>query len=438
MIEEWAEKHKLPSYRIKQFNLAYYQQLIGSWQELTTWPLELRNQLELEVPFSVLKPVRELKSKDGKTIKVLLERADGTRLESVLMRFKDGRNSVCVSCMVGCPVGCTFCATGKMGFIANLSAREIVEQVMYFARRLKQEQTEPMSLERLRIEKRITTSNVASAENTKSTKKTQKKSQFDNRTIEPLNPSTSSGQANRVTNVVFMGMGEPMLNLEPVMEAVEEMTNPDKLGMGDRHITISTSGYVPQIRELIKRGFKGRLAVSLHAPNQKLRQQLMPIVAKVYPLPQLMAVLDEYVSTTNKRISYEYAMIDGVNDSSEQAKELVKLLKGRLGHVNLIPYNPTDSRVNSKHPSYTTATSRKLLIQPFRESVVSAGRQAPNSKQFLNSKFEYQKEEGSYRRSGRERIREFALVLRSAGIPRTIRLTMGDDIAAACGQLANQ
>lgn len=358
MIEEFATKHQLPGYRVKQFDLAYYQQLIGSWEELTTWPLDLRDQLEQEVRFSSLKPVGELTSIDGRTTKVLLERENGTRLESVLMRFNDGRNSVCVSCMVGCPVGCTFCATGKMGFVANLSAREIVEQVMYFARLLKK-------------------------------------------------------MDERVTNVVFMGMGEPMLNLAEVWKAVEVMTDQQKLGLGARHITVSTSGYVPQIRQLIDLGYRGRLAVSLHAPTQELREKLMPTVAKVYPLAELMKVLDEYAKITNKRISYEYAMIENVNDNRQEAQQLIKLLKKRLAHVNLIPYNPTDGRVNSKH-------------------------QASNLKQIQNIKFKIQNENVVYRRSSEERIRTFANVLRAGGITRTIRITMGDDIAAACGQLANK
>jgi len=384
MIEEFVAKHKLPGYRVKQFDLAYYQQLVESWEELTTWPKELRVELEREMPFSVLEPIRELVSDDGKTIKVLLERRDGTRLEAVLMRFKDGRNSVCVSCMVGCPVGCTFCATGKMGFVANVSAREIVEQVMYFARLLKRE---------LGGDTKNQTINPGMFPSAKATS---------------MIPGFKVDNFPRVTNVVFMGMGEPMLNLGEVWEAVQVMTDQNKLGMGARHVTVSTSGYAPQIRELMELGYRGRLAVSLHAPTQELREKLMPTVAKVYRLTELMKVLDEYAAVTNKRISYEYAMIEGVNDNGQQARQLVGLLKKRLVHVNLIPFNPIVIGLKEK-------------VSRFNPGIGNPGIDAR-----------------MYRRSSVERIRAFANVLRVGGIERTIRITMGDDIAAACGQLANK
>lgn len=329
MIEEFAVSHSLPSFRIKQYNQAVYQQYISSFEELTTWPKSLRQELKQKIKLFNYSDTQDFVSRSGDTVKTLLTRvADGKMVEAVLMRHRDGRNTVCVSCMVGCPVGCRFCATGKMGFGAMLSADEIIDQVLYFARRYKQ-----------------------------------------------------------ITNVVFMGMGEPMLNLKAVLGAISVLTDPEKIGFGQRRIVVSTSGYLPQFRQLIKSGFRGRVAISLHAPNQKLRAQLMP-VAKIYPLNELFAAMDEFVSLTNKRVSYEYLLIDGVNDQDKHARQLTDLLKNRLAHVNLIPYNPIQAE--------------------------------------------------SYQRSSAGRVSRFKILLSQAGIPCTIRVTMGDDIAAACGQLAGK
>lgn len=333
MIEDFVLKHKLAQFRISQFNEQFYTQAIDSFDELTTWPQTLREELKKEVEFSTLILDREFVSKDGSTIKVLFKRkVDNQRIEAVLMKHNDGRNTVCVSCMVGCPVNCKFCATGKMGFGGNLSDREIVDQVLYFQRYLKS------SLE-------------------------------------------------RVTNVVFMGMGEPLLNLDNVLKAIEVFTNPKKLAMSTRRITISTSGYIPQLKTLIENGFRGRIAVSLHASNQELRAKLMP-VAKIFKLSELMQLLDDYVSLTNKRISYEYILIQDVNDSKENALELVDLLSNRLAHVNLIPFN----------------TIR----------------------------------EEDFQKPSKAAIYKFADILRQNGIHTTIRVTMGEDVNAACGQLADR
>jgi 23S rRNA (adenine2503-C2)-methyltransferase len=232
--------------------------------------------------------------------------------------------------MVGCPVNCSFCATGKLGFGGNLDSREIIDQVLHFGRILKSEN-------------------------------------------------------QKITNVVFMGMGEPLLNLQNILSAIQILSDPSKFNLGSRRITISTSGYIPQLQQLIDSGFRGRLAISLHAPNQELRSILMP-VAKVYPLDKLLKTLDGYTKLTGKRISYEYILIDQVTDDLEQAKQLVDLFKHRLAHINLIPYNPI-----------------------------------PNSE---------------FVRPSKNRIHEFSHVLEQADIPHTIRVTMGDDISAACGQLA--
>lgn len=299
--------------------------------------MNLRAQLIDEVDFMSLDVDKEFVSDREDTIKVLFTRkTDGQRIETVLMRHADGRNTVCVSCMVGCPVNCNFCATGKMGFGGNLSATEIVDQVLYFQRY--------------------------------------------------LNNLKEDGEP-KVTNVVYMGMGEPMLNLKEVQSSLDIFTDPDKLGMGARRFTVSTSGYIPQFNQLVHNGYRGRVAISLHAPNQELRAKMMP-VAKIYPLDKLMQTLDDYVELTNKRISYEYILIKGVNDQKEHADQLIEMFKDRLHHLNLIPYNPI--------------------------------------------------REVEYERSSQDNIRYFTSRLAEAGLNYTIRVTMGDDVNAACGQLADR
>lgn len=333
MIDIFIKEHLLPSFRIKQFNLAYYKDFIASFDELTTWPKELREKLKKTVSFSTITPIKEIESADYGTGKVLFSRiSDGKLFESVIMKHKDGRNTVCVSCMIGCPVRCVFCATGKMKFVGNLTAREIVDQVLFFARILKQ-------------------------------------------------------QKQSITNIVFMGMGEPLLNLEQVMAAVKILNNKEFMGFGIRRITISTSGITPKIYELIKLGYKGRLALSLHAPEQNLRESLIPI-AKRYPLPELISAMKAFATQTQLRISYEYILINGINDQPDQARALVNLVgknNSDLVHINLIPYNPVTGV--------------------------------------------------SFKRSSLKSIHAFTKILTDYGISNTSRVTMGDDIKAACGQL---
>jgi len=334
MIKKFLEDNNVPAYRLNQFNKHFYDEYVDSFDQITTWSKDLREKLKQAIPFSTLVKEKSLVSEKKDVIKVLfsLQADSQKKIETVLMKHKDGRNTVCVSCMVGCPVACSFCATGKMGFHGNLTAREIVDQVLYFQRLLKKDK-------------------------------------------------------QKVSNIVFMGMGEPLLNLKNVQEAIDIFTDPKKMGFSSRRITVSTSGYVPQLKQLIEDGYRGRLAVSLHAPNQELREELMP-VAKVYPLHQLMEILDDFTKLTNKRISYEYTLIEEVNDLQSHAKQLIKLLKGRLAHVNLIPINPIQG-----------------------------------------SKFQ---------RPSKNRIFKFASFLKQAKIPYTIRITMGEDIKAACGQLSGK
>lgn len=333
MFNEFITKHNLEKFRIKQLYKQFYGEAISSWEELTTWPKQLREELSKEVEFTSLIPEHEFVSKDGATIKILFKRKlDGQRIETVLMQHQDGRNTVCISCMVGCPVNCTFCATGKMGFGGNLSSTEIVEQVLHFSRSLKLKD-------------------------------------------------------QKVTNVVFMGMGEPMLNLINVEEAIAIFTDPEKMAMSVRRVTVSTSGYIPQFKQLVERGFRGRVAISLHAPNQEMRANLMP-VSKIYPLEKLMETLDDYVELTNKRVSYEYVLIRNLNDQPEHAQQLANMLKHRLSHVNLIPYNPISER--------------------------------------------------DFARSNQQQIEKFTSILKKNRINYSIRVTMGDDVNAACGQLADR
>ena len=333
MITGFATHHHLKKYRIDQFNQAFYQKFITSFDQLTTLSKDLRDKLDQEVPFSTIKKVGVQTSKDTNTTKYLFENNAQQRFETVLMRYKDGRNSICVSCMIGCPVGCTFCATGQMGFIANLSTREIVDQVLHIARDLKT-QNQP------------------------------------------------------VTNIIFMGMGEPLLNLQQVWPAIQTITHPDQVALGSRRITISTSGYATQIKQLITLGYKGRLAVSLHAPDQELRLKLMPHAASAYPLDTLFNSLDHFAHHTKKRLSYEYILIKNLNDQPQHAHLLGKLLTNRPAHVNLIPYNPVPHQ--------------------------------------------------DYERSPRSSVFAFSRILDKHQVQNSIRLTMGTDIKAACGQLATQ
>jgi 23S rRNA (adenine2503-C2)-methyltransferase len=330
-ISEFITQNHLPDFRQKQFNLAYYREFISTFADLTTWPKELRSQLQESVQFTSLTAIKRIISADKSTEKVLFRRiTDGKLFETVLMRHNDGRNTVCVSCMIGCPVGCTFCATGKMGFMGNLSSEEILDQILYFARILKTEN-------------------------------------------------------NSITNIVFMGMGEPLLNLANVLAAIKVITDAAKIGFSERRVTISTSGITPQLHQLILSGYKGRLVLSLHAPNQKLRERLMPI-AKKYPLHGILNELRFFAKETNKRVSYEYILIQGINDKPEHARELFELLGNNLTHINLIPYNPVPGL-------------------PFE-------------------------------RSSQNNIDKFTKILTKCHMQFTQRITMGDDIKAACGQLA--
>jgi len=324
-----------PAYRYKQVNLAIFGQLINSWAEATGLPKDLREKLQAECPLEIQAEVIA----DKRSEKAGIVLADGSIIESVLIKNSDGRNTVCVSSQVGCPLKCAFCATGQNGFRRNLTVDEIIMQVLFFARQLKLKE-------------------------------------------------------ERVDNVVFMGMGEPFLNTENVLSAVKSLNDKEGLNIGARNISISTSGLPEGIHALTKFPLQINLAISLHAPNDNLRQTLMPI-AKKYNLKSIWRALKDYLEIKNRKLMFEYIMIDGVNDSDKQAQELGELLLELPKHllmVNLIPYNL---------------------------SLDSAG-----SSEFKPSK------------AGR--IETFKKILFRRGIETTIRESLGSSISGACGQLAGK
>ena len=303
-----------PAYRARQVWEWAYSQHVASYGEMANVPVALRAQLEATLPFPEALSVREQTSDDGLTRKRLFRLHDGKLVESVLMQYDPrsdsrGRATVCVSSQAGCAMGCVFCATGQGGFDRNLTTGEIVAQILSFAR-----------------EQRVT-----------------------------------GNQA--LTNVVFMGMGEPMANYRDVWGAVERLHDPDGMNMAARHITISTVGLIPGILKLADERLQVGLAVSLHAPDEELREKLIP-TAHRYPLPDILAACREYSSKTGRRVTFEYCLMDRVNDSPEQARALATALDGMLCHVNLIPINPTaDDSLRRPSRGRTLAFQRELVAR---------------------------------------------------------------------------
>jgi 23S rRNA (adenine2503-C2)-methyltransferase len=318
-LESFMAERGQPAYRTRQVR-EWASRGAAGYAEMTNLPAGLRAELEEHVPFSTLAVAAEMTSVDG-TRKTLFETADGRPVEAVLMSYRDGRRSVCVSSQSGCPLTCTFCATGSMRFGRNLKADEIVDQVLHFRRRA------------------------------------------------PVN------------HLVFMGMGEPMMNIENVLAASERLP---EIGVSHRHTAISTVGWIPGIERLAESDMPIRLALSLHAADEALRSQLMPVNDR-YPLRDVLAACETYHERRNRMVFVEYLMLGGVNDSAERAEELADVLDPRVYKVNLIPYNPTDAPYGASTP---------------------------------------------------EAIAGFRDVLERRGLRATVRLTRGQDIAAACGQLA--
>ncbi|HYL27020.1 MAG TPA: 23S rRNA (adenine(2503)-C(2))-methyltransferase RlmN, partial [Candidatus Nitrosotalea sp.] len=284
--EEFARHFDLKPYRLRQLYRAATKELLGSVDEVTTLPKELRAAMVGRgVTFSAIEPIAVQRSNDEQTTKALFRLRDGKEVEAVLMEHYGDRTTVCISSQAGCAFACAFCATGQGGFNRNLSAGEIFDQAWYFARAL-------------------------------------------------------APRGKRITNVVFMGMGEPFHNYEAVMDAVALLNDPNGFGLGHRHITISTVGLVDKIDAFAGAHLQVNLAISLHAPTDELRSRIMPVNRR-FPLAELMAACERYVNKTRRKIFFEYVMLAGLNDDAFSARALAALMQGRLYHVNLIPYNAT-------------------------------------------------------------------------------------------------
>ncbi len=280
MMVEFGE----PVYRAKQIWEGLYRQYWNSPEKFTNIPTSLRTRLAETLEFNILTLVNTLNSTDGQTVKSLFNLPDGRSIEAVLMRYKK-RNTLCISSQAGCAMGCVFCATGQMGFKRHLSSGEIVAQVMFYARLLRNENS-------------------------------------------------------AVTNVVLMGMGEPFHNYENTLSAIDRLNDPQGYNFGARRFTISTVGLIPAIRRFAAEKRQINLAISLHSADDNLRTSMLP-VNKQYPIDELLAACREYVYITGRRITFEWALISEVNDTPDQAILLSKKLKGMLCHVNAIPLNPT-------------------------------------------------------------------------------------------------
>jgi 23S rRNA (adenine2503-C2)-methyltransferase len=348
-LEELSELvHSLnePEYRTEQIWQGLYHHLWVDYDEFTNLSKDFRKELRdyfhqdktgeiNELQFISIVPISKLVSTDGLTIKTLFSLQGGQQVEAVLMRYNK-RNTLCISTQAGCAMGCVFCATGQMGFKRQLSSGEIIQQVLYYARQL-------------------------------------------------------ASENEHVTNIVVMGMGEPFHNYQSTMATIRRLNDPQGFNLGARRFTISTVGLVPGIRQFTQEHSQVNLAISLHAADDGLRSQLLPINKK-YPLDDLFSACREYIQVTHRRLSFEWALIQGVNDTPEQATKLTERLKpfrtggSSLCHVNLIPLNPTE-----KYSGHATPHQKALAFQK---------------------------------------------VLEDAGIPCTIRLRRGIEIQAGCGQLA--
>lgn len=313
-----------PAFRLKQVKSAIFKDLLEDWRQATSLPVNLRQRLSEEAPLALAYGLRS----SGESEKALVTLADGSLIETVLIRNRDGRHTVCLSSQVGCPLGCLFCATGRLGFRRNLRADEIVSQFLIWARLL-------------------------------------------------------AVKNETINNVVYMGMGEPLLNYDEVMASIRMINDPDMCNLGARHISISTAGIVPGIKKLAKEKLQINLAVSLHASDNETRNRLMPINKK-YEIAEVIDAVDEYIALAGRQVMFEYLLIKGVNDAMAQARRLAVLMAKPLYMVNLLSYNPT----------------------------------------------------GGFEASDAKTAREFKKILDNHGVRATLRQSAGADIAAACGQLA--
>ncbi len=325
-LAQWLEKIGQPGFRVKQIRRWLIQRRITSFEQMSDLPGSLRQQLATSFRFSSFEAVGHQIAKD-RTEKLLLQLHDGELVECVLMRDPD-RRTVCISTQVGCAMGCVFCASGLLGVKRNLTAAEIFEQVLVLHRLMSDDE--------------------------------------------------------KITNIVVMGIGEPLANFRNLMQALSVLTADDGFGLGARRVTVSTVGLPEKIREFAKSGQQYNLAVSLHAPNDALRTEIVPVNRNI-GIDEILQAADDYHEVTGRRISYEYVLLSGINDQARHAEELASLLSGRTAHVNLIPMN---------------GVSELVMTAP----------QEPQTRQFVS-------------------------ILERRGIPVTVRKRKGADIDAACGQL---
>ncbi len=321
----WEE----PAYRAKQVWEWLYQHKVSTFDAMSNLPRALREKLDAETQIGDLEQVDEQFSNDGQTVKRLFRLPDNQLIESVLMEYDDGRRTACISTQAGCAMGCVFCATGQMGFVRHLTSGEIIQQALFFARQLEAE-------------------------------------------------------GGRLSNIVLMGMGEPLHNYDNTLKAIRKLVDPTAFNIGQRHITLSTVGLIPGIRRLATEDLQIGLAISLHAATDQERSKLLPVNNR-WPISELMTAVQDYIGVTGRRVTFEWALIRGENDTVEQARRLGLLLAGLLCHVNLIPLNPTGG--------------------------YNGGPSDP------------------------ERVEQFQMELSAHHVSSTIRVRRGIDIQAGCGQL---
>lgn len=337
-INQILAENNFPKYRRKQLLDGIFKQFASSWGEITNLPKELIAILEQEAPISSLEITQDFEALPKDAAKILFKAKDGNFVETVLMKHADkgesgggGRKTVCISSQAGCVMNCAFCATGQGGFFRNLTAEEMLDQVLHFCRILK-------------------------------------------------------NQGERMNNIVFMGMGEPFNNYDNVIAAIKLFNGAEYLNIGMRHISVSTCGIIPGIEKFANENIQANLAISLHAPTDEIRSRLMP-VNNAFPIKKLLQAVDHYIEKTNRKVMFEYLLIDGINDSDACAEDLVRLTKKKLYHINLIKYHSTSA----------------LL-----------------------------------RASSQTRQTRFFDILKRAGVSCTFRRSFGEDIKAACGQLAGK